>query len=98
MREPNSLTLFMPEEMINSVKDISEQEHKTPSELIRTLLRDYFIARLPVVKASAREMRAIERGRRDFREGHYRSVTEILNDLGQLLHKGRRKKSAKDSR
>ncbi|MBI3668140.1 MAG: hypothetical protein HY236_18225 [Acidobacteria bacterium] len=55
---------------------------RTRSDVVRQALDSFFSQSFPVVPASAAELRAIRRGRREFRRGQYVSLQELLDDLG----------------
>jgi predicted transcriptional regulator len=82
MRKRQTMTVSLPEEMVEKVEKVRKAEHRTRSELVREALRVYFSSRLPTVTASSAELRAIRRGRRAHERGEYVTLDEILHAMG----------------
>lgn len=93
MRTRKTLTISMPPGMVEQVKQVSKEEYRTPSELIREALRGYFFNRLPVAEATASERKAISKGRAAYQKGQYQTLSTVLDDLGSRGHKARRKRT-----
>lgn len=93
MRTRQTLTISLPPEMAKDVERVRRAEHRTRSELVREALRTYLSRRVPTVEASPGELRAIRRGRAEFKRGEYVTLDELLHALGTA----RRSKSRKGS-
>lgn len=98
MRTRQTITVSMPPAMVEQVKLVSEEEFRTPSELVREALRRYFVSRLPAAKVSAQGHRAIERGRAELTAGDYVSLEDLNNGVAGPNRKVSRKKTGKSSR
>jgi len=95
MRTREAFTVSLPPALMRTVEKVRKAEHRTRSELIREALRLYFdpdlavrIARLPVYKPTARELREIEKGRRS---KSYVTTDELFRDLAPPLRNPRAK-------
>ena len=69
--------------MIKAVEKARQVEHRTRSELIREALRFYLarVGSLPLYTPTARELRAIEKGRAEMRRGEYYRLDEFNKRL-----------------
>jgi len=93
-RETMTMTISLPPEMVRQVDDATKREHRTRSELVREALRTYFtVGRVfPTYTPTARERRAIEKGRAAIRRGEYYTLDEFRTYLGSQGQKARTKK------
>ena len=80
MRTREPLTISLPREMAIAVRKASKREHRTTSELVREALRRYLDG-IPVVRVSAEELDAIQRGREELRRGKSVALAEIRSGL-----------------
>ena len=82
-------TISLPPAFAREAEEAGKREHRTRSELVREALRTYLAARaLPTYTPTARELRAIEKGRAEMRRGNYYT----LNELDAFLERSRRSK------
>lgn len=91
MRTRKTLTISMPPAMVAQVKKVSEEEYRTPSELIREALRSYFITRVPISFVTASEKKAILAGRAAYGRGEFKNLNQTLHDLDSNNYKTSRK-------
>ena len=93
MKTRSTMSISLPAEMIAEVERVRKAEHRTRSELIREALRVYFnrVGALPVYTPSARELREIEKGRREMARGEYLTADELFRGLGRRRGKARAK-------
>ncbi|MBI3624907.1 MAG: ribbon-helix-helix protein, CopG family [Candidatus Rokubacteria bacterium] len=82
MRTRQTMTISLPPQMIREVEKVRKAEHRTRSELVREALRTYLSDRFPVVRASAAELRALRRGRREHARGEYVTLDQLLHAMG----------------
>jgi Arc/MetJ-type ribon-helix-helix transcriptional regulator len=95
MRTRRTVTISLPRELLAQMEQVRKAEHRTTSELIREAWRTYFaMRRTPVYTPTPRELRAIAKGRAEFRRGQ--SLT--LAQLDAYLDRSRDQASAKGSR
>jgi Arc/MetJ-type ribon-helix-helix transcriptional regulator len=92
MRTRATMTVSLPPEMVEKVEKFRRLEHRTASELVREALRRYFERRFPEEDASAREVRALRRARREHTRGETVNLEEVLDELGRRP-RGRRAQS-----
>ncbi len=93
MRTRHTMTISLPPKMVEEVERVRKVEHRTRSELVREALRTYFaVARgLPVYTPTARELRAIEKGRKEMARGESLTLNEVFGDVGRPRRKARAK-------
>ena len=75
------ISISLPQEMVTEVEQVSLYEGRTHSELVREAIRDYVQAhktRIPVAKATAKEIKAIQRARREIARGEYVTLEDLL--------------------
>ncbi len=89
MRSRQTMTVSLPPTMIREVERVRKAEHRTRSELVREALRVYFASR--TYTPTARELRAIERGRTAIRRGDYYTLDELRAALGSPSRQARPK-------
>ena len=101
MRTREAITISLAPAMIQTVERVRKAEHRTRSELIREALRLYFnpdlaarIARLPVYRPTARELRELEKGRAAMRRGNYYTLDQFRAWLLERPAKKARAKKA----
>lgn len=89
-----TLTISLEPAMRQEVEEVSRQEHRTHSELVREALRAYFTARrqFPIYNPTAAELRAIEKGRAALRRGDFDTLDD-LRHVGSTSEQGGRKGS-----
>lgn len=92
------MTISLPPEMLAEFEHFRKTEHRTKSELVREALREYFEKRIPVVKATPAEIRAIRRGRAAFARGDYISLEEFKRELASRTVRPGKKASTARSR
>ena len=94
MRTRETLTIFLPPEMMEQIETVRKAEHRTRSELVREALRTYFaVGRvLPLYTPTPGERRAIARGRREFERGEFVTLAELLHDVERRSRKVRAKR------
>lgn len=85
MRSRDAVTISLPPAMSRALEKARKTQQRSRSEIVCEALRLYFepelalrIARLPVYKPTARELRALERGRRS---KSYLTIDELFRDL-----------------
>ena len=93
MRARQTMTISLPQEMIDQVEKVRKAEHRTRSELVREALRTYFSARFGEAPVTAAELRAIRRGRVQIRRGEYVSLDELFNDLESKNRRASKKRA-----
>jgi len=93
MRTRQTMTISLPPQMAREVERARKAEHRTRSELIREALRTYLSDRFPVVRASAAELQALRRGRREHARGEYVTLDELLHAMGSTRRSIRRKRA-----
>ncbi len=81
MRNREPLTISLPREMADAVRQASRREHRTTSELVREALRRY-LSGMPVVQVTTAELAAIERGQSEVRRGDIVTLDELRHDMG----------------
>lgn len=81
MRTRQTMTISLPPEMVQEFEIVRKAEHRTRSELIREALRRYFSDRLPVIEATPAELRAIRRGRKEYKRGAYVTLDQLIREL-----------------
>ena len=100
-RTTATFSVSVPPEMAAELERVRKVEHRTRSEFVREALRQYIraasvrsvrerIAALPEAEATADEVEAIEKGRREFQSG--RAVT-IPHAVDRRRQRSRSKKS-----
>ena len=96
MRTRATMTVSLPQRMIQEVERIRKTEHRTRSELVREALRVYMnrMRALSVYTPAQKELREIEKGRAELRRGE----SYTLNELFPGVEGQRRKTSAKSRR
>ena len=79
MRTRQTMTVSLPPAMVREVERVRKTEHRTRSELMREALRVYFnrMRGLPVYTPTRRELRAIEKGRAEMRQGNSYTLDEF---------------------
>jgi Arc/MetJ-type ribon-helix-helix transcriptional regulator len=89
-----TMTISLPPSMVREVDMHRKREHRTRSELVREALRTYFTkARaIPTYTPTAKELRAIERGRAAIRHGDRLTVEEARAYVERLAQKARPQK------
>lgn len=92
-----TLTISLPEAMLQEVQRVSREENRTYSELVREALRRYFSARFPAVRPSNAELAGIAAGRAEIEKGDFVTLPQLLNGLESQNRKPRRKSGAKTS-
>lgn len=87
------MTVSLPPKMAEEVDRVRKAEHRTRSELVREALRTYFaVARgLSVYTPTARELRAIEKGRKEMARGESLTLNDLFGDVGSSRRKARAK-------
>ena len=90
------MTVSLPEAMIAEVERVSQEEHRTHSELVREALRRYFYSRFPVVMATKADLARIARGRAQIEKGEFVTLDQLLDDLDIKNRKARRKSARKN--
>jgi len=92
MLTTKTLTISPPPKMMQQLERTQKVEQRTRSELVREALRLYlgsrerrafeqWFDRIPWVKPTAEEMRAIERGRREIERGDYVTLDQLKREL-----------------
>ena len=80
-------TISLPPAFAREAEAVSKREHRTRSELVREALRTYLGARaLPTYTPTARELRAIQKGR----QSPSMSLDDFFAHVERLAAKGRR--------
>jgi predicted transcriptional regulator len=92
------MTISLPPEMAKQVEEVSRQESRTHSELVREALRRYFYSRFPVATASKAELKAITRSRAEVEQGHFVTLDQLLDDLASAHRKPRATRARKNPR
>ena len=81
MRNREPLTISLPRDMADAVRQASRREHRTTSELVREALRRY-LSGMPVVQVTTAEFTAIQRGRAEVDRGDVVTLGELRHALG----------------
>ena len=92
------MTISLPPEMLAEFEHFRKTEHRTKSELVREALREYFEKRIPVVRATAAEIRAIRRGRAAIARGDYVTLDELKRELASRNIRSRKKTNTSNPR
>lgn len=93
MRTRQTMTISLPPQMVKEVERMRKVEHRTRSELVREALRAYISGRFTVVRASAAEVRALKRGRREHARGEYVTLDQLLHAMGSRSRPVSRKRA-----
>jgi CopG family transcriptional regulator/antitoxin EndoAI len=88
-----TITISLPRKMARQVEQFRRVENRTRSELIREALRVYFSGRFPVVTPTKAELRAIRRGREEYKRGEYVTLDQLLHALGNPRRSARTKRA-----
>jgi predicted transcriptional regulator len=91
------MTISLPPEMAMMIATLRKRQHSTNSELIRQALREYFYSQFPVYEPTKAELKAIQKGREDFKKGNYISLEELRHELDIKNHRNGAKRPAKNS-
>lgn len=76
MRTTETMTVSLPPEMVREFEKVRKAERRTRSELVREALRTYFTGR--GYTATPAELRAIEKGEGEIRQGKYMTLNAYL--------------------
>lgn len=90
MRTTQTMTVSLPPEMVRRFEAVRRVEQRTRSELVREALRIYF-SYFPMVKATKKEINAINKGRAEIKRGEYVTLEELRYDLANSRGKTREK-------
>ena len=96
MRNREPLTISLPREMADAVRQASRREHRTTSELVREALRRY-LSGMPVVQVTTAELAAINRGRAEVERGDVVKLGELRHALGGSTRKTGRAKTRRSA-
>ena len=82
MRTTQTMTISLPPAIMEELETYRQKNNFTRSELVRHALRELFYSQFPVEKPTKAEIRAMEQGRRDIRNGNYVTWEEMRGKLG----------------
>lgn len=81
-----SVSITLPEPMVDLVDRAAEKEHRTRSELVRQALRLY-LQGIPVEEPSSDEITAMKRGKAEIRKGAFVTLDQLRHELAPRRRK-----------
>ena len=80
-RTTEVIAVSLPPDMVRDLEKAQQAERRTRSELIREAIRFYL---LPRVQPTAREVRAMDKGRAEIRRGDFVTLDQLRAELDRL--------------
>ena len=81
MRTTQTMTISLPPKIMEELEIYRQKHDFTRSELVRHALRELFYSQFPIYKPTRAEMKAIEQGRRDIRNGKFITLDQLHAEL-----------------
>ena len=90
-RTTQTMTISLPPGIMEDLEAFRQKNNYTKSELVRRALRDLFYSQFPVVKPTKAELKVIEQGRRDIRNGNFITLEQLHAELDRKNFKKSKK-------